>query len=38
MKKKFFVGIDVSKQTIDVAFIMQLDQEKTLPCWKVFDN
>ena len=38
MKKNFFVGIDVSKQTIDVAFIMQLDHEKTLPCWKVFDN
>lgn len=38
MKKKFFVGIDVSKQTIDVAFIMQQQDEKTQPCWKVFTN
>src|SRR5580765_3750281 len=38
MKKNFFVGIDVSKQTIDVAFIMQQDDEKTQPCWKVFEN
>ncbi|MBA2561407.1 MAG: IS110 family transposase [Chitinophagaceae bacterium] len=38
MKKKYFVGIDVSKQTIDVAFITQTEQQKTQPCWKVFDN
>lgn len=38
MKKNFFVGIDVSKQTIDVAFIMQQDDAKTKPCWKVFEN
>jgi transposase len=38
MKKNYFVGIDVSKQTIDVAFIMQNDQQKTQPCWKIFDN
>lgn len=38
MKKNYFVGIDVSKQTVDVAFIIRKDQEKTLPCWKVFDN
>ena len=38
MKKNYFVGIDVSKQTIDVAFIMQDDQQKTQPGWKIFDN
>jgi transposase len=38
MKKNYFVGIDVSKQTIDVAFIMRENQQKTQPCWKVFDN
>jgi transposase len=38
MKKNYFVGIDVSKQTIDVAFIMQKDQQKTQPSWKVFGN
>ena len=29
MKKNYFVGIDVSKQTIDVAFIIQENQQKT---------
>lgn len=38
MKKNYFVGIDVSKQTLDVAFIMQHGDQKTQPCWKVFDN
>ncbi len=38
MKKNYFVGIDVSKQTIDVAFIAVHQGEKTQPCWKVFDN
>lgn len=38
MKKNYFVGIDVSKQTIDVAFIAQHGRQKTSPCWKVFDN
>jgi transposase len=38
MKKNYFAGIDVSKQTIDVAFIVQKDDHKTQPCWKVFDN
>ena len=38
MKKNYFVGIDVSKQTIDVAFIRQDGAKKTQPCWKVFDN
>lgn len=38
MKKNYFVGIDVSKQTLDVAFIVAQNDEKTQPCWKVFDN
>jgi hypothetical protein len=38
MKKNYFVGIDVSKQTVDVAFIIRHDQHTTPPCWKVFDN
>ena len=38
MKKNYFVGIDVSKQTLDVAFIVQQQGVKTHPCWKVFDN
>jgi transposase len=38
MKKKYFVGIDVSKQTIDVAFIIQDGQQRTQPCWKIFTN
>ncbi|MEJ7671968.1 MAG: IS110 family transposase [Chitinophagaceae bacterium] len=36
MKKKFFIGIDVSKHTIDVAFIQPNQSDK--PRWKVFDN
>lgn len=38
MNKKFYVGIDVSKKTIDVAFIAQSGDQKTAPRWKVFDN
>src|SRR5258708_5634999 len=38
MKKNYFVGIDVSKQTIDVAFIIRQGEQKTSPYWKVFDN
>ena len=38
MKKNYFVGIDVSKQTIDVAFIIRKGEQKTSPYWKVFDN
>lgn len=38
MKKNYFVGIDVSKQTIDVAFIICEGEQKTSPYWKVFDN
>lgn len=38
MKKKYFIGIDVSKQTLDVAFILVEGEHKTSPVWKVFDN
>ena len=38
MKKNYFAGIDVSKQTVDVAFIIREGEQKTSPCWKVFDN
>jgi hypothetical protein len=38
MKKNYFVGIDVSKQTLDVAFIVEQHSEKSTPCWKVFAN
>ena len=38
MEKNYFVGIDVSKQTIDVAFIKQGDEQKVKPCWKIFNN
>jgi len=38
MNRKFYVGIDVSKKTIDVAFIAQSGEQKTDPRWKVFDN
>ncbi len=36
MKKKFFIGIDVSKYTIDVAFIKA--QQNNKPQWKIFNN
>ena len=38
MKKKYFIGIDVSKQTLDVAFILVEGEHKASPVWKVFDN
>ncbi len=38
MNKRFYVGIDVSKQTLDVAFISMIAGEKIHPQWKVFDN
>lgn len=38
MNRKFYVGIDVSKKTIDVAFISQSGEQKTDPRWMVFDN
>src|SRR5579875_2371800 len=39
MKKKYFIGIDVSKHTLDVAFI--IDQPSSAfrqPLWKQFEN
>jgi transposase len=38
MKKNYFVGIDVSKQTIDAAFIIREGEQNTPPCWKAFGN
>lgn len=38
MKKKFFIGIDVSKYSIDAAFIVQSGSERSDPIWQVFDN
>ena len=38
MKKNYFVGIDVSKHTLDVAFIAEQNEVKLPACWKVFDN
>ncbi|HEV8081959.1 MAG TPA: IS110 family transposase [Chitinophagaceae bacterium] len=38
MKKNYFVGIDVSKQTLDVAFILAQGEHKSSRAWKVFDN
>ena len=38
MKKNHFVGIDVSKHTLDVAFITEQNELKSPACWKVFDN
>jgi hypothetical protein len=35
MKKNYFVGIDVSKQTLDVAFIEVHNAERSQPSWKV---
>lgn len=36
MKKKFFIGIDISKYTIDAAVVA--DNKSERPQWKVFDN
>lgn len=38
MHNKTFVGIDVSKNTIDVAFITVVKDQKSNPQWKVFKN
>lgn len=38
MQKKFFIGIDVSKHTLDVAFIIQSTSSFTKPLWKQFEN
>lgn len=38
MNNKTFVGIDVSKNTIDVAFITVINEHKSHPQWKLFAN
>jgi transposase len=38
MKKQFFIGIDVSKHTLDATVIEQQNKERSNPQWKVFDN
>lgn len=38
MKKKYFIGIDVSKHTLDVAFIVLDFNSFSKPVWRQFDN
>jgi transposase len=38
MKKKYFIGIDVSKHTLDVAFIVLSSSSFSKPVWKQFNN
>jgi transposase len=38
MKKKCFIGIDVSKHTLDTAFIIRNGDRLTDPVWKQFSN
>lgn len=38
MKKIFFIGIDVSKHTLDVAFIIRTNDRLSTPVWKQFAN
>jgi transposase len=38
MKKKYFIGIDVSKHTLDVAFIINEPSHLSKPVWKQFEN
>lgn len=38
MQKKFFIGIDVSKHTLDVAFIIHESSTVTKPLWSQFAN
>lgn len=38
MKKKYFIGIDVSKHTLDVAFIVNELSSLSRPVWKQFNN
>jgi transposase len=38
MKKKYFIGIDVSKHTLDVAFIIHQSSSLSQPVWKQFNN
>lgn len=38
MQKKYFIGIDVSKHTLDVAFIIHDLSSFSKPAWKQFNN
>ena len=38
MQKKFFLGIDVSKHTLDVAFVIRQSSGFSNPVWKQFHN
>ena len=38
MKKKFFIGIDVSKHTLDIAFIIRNGDRLSDPVWRQFSN
>jgi len=38
MQKKYFIGIDVSKHTLDVAFIIHQSSSLSKPAWKQFEN
>jgi transposase len=38
MQKRYFIGIDVSKHTLDVAFIIHESLSFTKPVWKQFEN
>ena len=38
MQKKYFIGIDVSKHTLDVAFIIHSSSSLSKPVWKQFEN
>ena len=38
MKKKFFIGIDVSKHTLDIAFIIRNGDRLSDPAWRQFSN
>lgn len=38
MTKKYFIGIDVSKHTLDAAFVIHQQSSYSKPVWKQFDN
>lgn len=38
MQKKFFIGIDVSKHTLDVCFLVRQEDSLSKPAWKQFAN
>ena len=38
MKKNYFIGIEVSKHTLDAAFIIRSGDTPSAPVWKQFGN